>query len=236
MSPLMASNSCTTPLTAAAFFKDAPWLDIPVHRRGEILIEPLYPRGGLLGGSSTEGGGKMSKLAALAAARKKKENDKGNDGGTKPSTNSVALLDKLAGGRKVNNKMQDGLRQSKDHNDAPATSMTEPVPLAGNQTYPIRKRRSPSPPPISKEEVQEPPEEDHSPSLLSKKIAATPSTFARTMFGASTDTGDSCAKASGLALFSLPYESEVKITESSAFAGPSPDDIVTNAQNSKGVA
>jgi hypothetical protein len=35
---------------------------VPSHRKSEILIEPLYPRLGLLGGAP-ENGGKLSKLA-----------------------------------------------------------------------------------------------------------------------------------------------------------------------------
>ncbi|EXJ54331.1 elongation factor 1-alpha [Cladophialophora yegresii CBS 114405] len=58
--------------SAVEFFQDSPWLNIPEHRRGEIVIEPLYPRLGLLGGAANAG--KMSKLAALAAKRRQKEN------------------------------------------------------------------------------------------------------------------------------------------------------------------
>ena len=232
----MVSKSCTAPLTAASFFQDAPWLDIPVQRCAEILIEPLYPHGGLLGGSPTEGGAKMSKLAALAAARKKKENERGNDSSSKPSTNSIALLDKLGGGRKVNDKAQDGLGQPKDHNDASRKSLIEPVTSSRNRTYPMRKHRSPSPPASSKEESRKPPEEDRILLSLPRAIAATPSSFARTMFGVSADTGNLCNEISQLTLFNLPYEAEMNVTESSAFAGPGPDDVVKNAQNSKGLA
>src|SRR5947207_10758761 len=73
------SGSFYYPFSAAEFFRDSPWLNIPPHRKGEILVESLYPRGGLKGGSSSSSrtpplntaSGKMSKLAALAAARKK---------------------------------------------------------------------------------------------------------------------------------------------------------------------
>lgn len=235
MAPLVASNSCTAPLTAAAFFKDAPWLDVPVHRCAEILIEPLYPRGRLLGGSSVEGSGKISKLAALAAARKKKENDKSNDSDSKPATKSVALLDKLSGGSNVNKKAQNSLRQPGHHSDAPVKSSVEPVTSPRNRAYPTRKNRSPSPLALSREEIRKPPEEALSPPHLPETIAAIPSAFAKTMFGVSADTEDPCVKTSQRA-FNLPYEAEVNITETSAFAGPSPDDIVTNAQNSKGLA
>ncbi|OCT48494.1 HBS1-like protein [Cladophialophora carrionii] len=60
------------PFSAVEFFHDSPWLKILEHRRAEIVIEPLYPRLGLLGGAANAG--KMSKLAALAAKRRQKEN------------------------------------------------------------------------------------------------------------------------------------------------------------------
>ena len=61
------------------------------------MIEPMHPRGGLLGGS---GGGKTSKLAALAKARKaaaekkQQESSVGNAG--KEEKGAVGLLSKLA--------------------------------------------------------------------------------------------------------------------------------------------
>lgn len=61
------------------------------------MIEPIHPRGGLLGGS---GGGKTSKLAALAKARKaaaekkQQESSAGNSG--KEEKGAVGLLSKLA--------------------------------------------------------------------------------------------------------------------------------------------
>ena len=73
--PAYPAPPSTAHFSAADFFRDCPWLNIPSHRKSEILIEPLYPRLGLLGGAP-ENGGKLSKLAALAAARKKKEGEK----------------------------------------------------------------------------------------------------------------------------------------------------------------
>ncbi|KAL2374809.1 hypothetical protein RJ035_000152 [Blastomyces gilchristii] len=67
-------TSCPESFSAADFFKDSPWLDIPAHRKADILVEHLYPRLGLLGGAQ-ETSGKVSKLAALAA-RKRKDNEK----------------------------------------------------------------------------------------------------------------------------------------------------------------
>ena len=94
-------------ISAADFFKDSPWLRIPIHRKADILIEPLYPRLGLLGGAP-EGSGKMSKLAALAAARKRKECASDNAVASEIACSqdeqrsvSVSLLDRLSSSGKV---------------------------------------------------------------------------------------------------------------------------------------
>ncbi|EXJ92949.1 elongation factor 1-alpha [Capronia epimyces CBS 606.96] len=82
--------------SAAEFFKDCPWLRIPENRKAEILIEPLYPRLGLLGGAST--GGKMSKLAALAAKRRQKEGERSESTATSSAESQdgyTARLNKL---------------------------------------------------------------------------------------------------------------------------------------------
>ncbi|RPB29514.1 hypothetical protein L211DRAFT_799898 [Terfezia boudieri ATCC MYA-4762] len=79
------------------FWDDAPWGAISSDRRANIVIEPIHPRGGLLGGS---GVGKTSKLAALAKARKaaaekkQQESSAGNVG--KEEKGAVGLLSKLA--------------------------------------------------------------------------------------------------------------------------------------------
>lgn len=96
MKASMDKTHCNIRLSASEFFKDCPWLNIAPERRGEILVEPLYPHGGLLGGASSQGDGKPSKLAALAAARRKKENEKQP---ASSSNSSVAILDRL--GRKA---------------------------------------------------------------------------------------------------------------------------------------
>ena len=84
----------------AGFWNDAPWGAISRDREAKIVIEPINPRGGLLGGS---GGGKTSKLAALAKARKaaaekkQQESSAGNAGREEKS--AVGLLSKLAARR-----------------------------------------------------------------------------------------------------------------------------------------
>ncbi|KAI9842889.1 MAG: Hsp70 suppressor, GTPase facilitates ribosomal subunit dissociation, partial [Thelocarpon superellum] len=88
--------------SAADFFQDSPWFNIPLACRGELISEPLCPHGGLLGGSSSGSKStKPSKLAALAEARKKKDEekktrvDKENAPPARRSGNSISSLQKL---------------------------------------------------------------------------------------------------------------------------------------------
>ena len=221
------AKPCSSRFSAMKFFKDSPWLNIPRERCGEILIEPLYPRGGLLGGSPKEGAPK-SKLAALAAARKNKENQKPEDG--ENTTSSVALLDKL--GAKVSDSKADG----RSSLPSPRTRITsaEQGNIVHVRKYPGRR---------SQNEVASPPERPTQPAAAALDtthnvkaegkseiiLTATPSLFAKTIFGP----------------FEKVHEAVFQATDSYAlqgsrpetkfdFAGPSPDDVVIKAQNTKG--
>jgi len=78
----------------AGFWDDAPWGAISSDRGGVIVVEPIHPRGGLLGGS---GRGKTSKLAALAKARKAAAEKKQQEASAgKEEKGAVGLLSKLA--------------------------------------------------------------------------------------------------------------------------------------------
>lgn len=97
--------TCIAPVSAAGFFDDCPWFQIPLDRQADLILEPLYPRlRGLLGGNPAAAAGKMSKLAALAAARKKKEAEQASSGQTGTGQTSVgtSALDRLnAAGRQT---------------------------------------------------------------------------------------------------------------------------------------
>lgn len=235
--PILA-GSCSIPLSAVDYFRDSPWLDVPLHRRAEITIEPLYPRGRLLGGSSTGGSPKVSKLAALAAARKKKDNAEATGATPKlQSTTSVALLDKLSGNRKPNESIAKESMEVEQRSKA--STLTGEVHTLGSQArkYPTRKRKDPSPPPISHAPVE--PDQalmDVEPDSLAP-IVESPSLFARAMLGSSMSSQKPPRKDSApFAIFYSPsFASAVNPAESNPFAGPSPDDIVANAQNSKGL-
>ncbi|MCJ1380066.1 Hsp70 suppressor, GTPase facilitates ribosomal subunit dissociation [Xylographa soralifera] len=228
MSP---ADGCTQAISARDFFKDCPWLEIPLERQGLILIEPLYPRGRLLGGSG-EAAPKVSKLAALAAAHKKKENENFSEKDPKVISSSAALLDKLrigdqphAEGKRITKEANDRSGKMARLNLSHTSSTSQPATKEG-QKYPTKKPRAlpeARPPPQSEEAPKTPLENvpEPPPALL-----ASPSTFARTMFSsASTPNPVTTSRVS----FS-PYT--LNIAESNPFAGPSPDDVVANAQNS----
>lgn len=240
--------------SAADFFRDSPWLNIPAHRKADIMIEPLYPRLGLLGGAP-QGDGKVSKLAALAAARKKKESNK-RDGVVSPSAHSkdasspaaslemegggsMSLQERLSATRKdakppeqtsglsaLKNHTRNGSRGTKSREIAAKTESastklqktTEPIPRASH-TIPSAAE-SPASEPIT----------------ITPNIRATPSTFASTIIGSTTNSSSNEPSHSLGRSFDVMTVYGQDLTEAFDFSGPSPDDVVLNAQSaSKGL-
>jgi len=210
-------------MTAADFFRDTPWLNVPNERRGNIMVESLYPRGGLLGGSGEPA--KPSKLAALAAARKKAQEDKKTasvdaSGAKEPGT-SVSLLEKLSirPKKEVASSKQSG--PSDDLKRKLSTSSSREAPARGIS------RLKPQEETVI-EAVVEPKTQlpEKQPVAAVPDLRAAPSTFARTMLGSTHNpppvTEDS--------MISLPYPRLAAATDRNPFAGPSPDDVVLNAQ------
>ncbi|KAL4943711.1 hypothetical protein BDV06DRAFT_210829 [Aspergillus oleicola] len=236
--PLDTTPSHKSHFSAAEFFRDSPWLNIPAHRKADILVEPLYPRIGLRGGAPENGGGKMSKLAALAAARKKKGGEKapapssaGATDATQPSTGEgapLSLRERLASSGK----------------SAKPSERTPSVQCLGKSRF--GQSQSPEKPPPEQKTPDAPnvpattgledaikdvqiEEEKEKPAT---NIRATPSTFAVTMVG--DDTRPKMTEPSHLYTNTLDL---IKIygqdlAEPFDFAGPSPDDVVLNAQSS----
>lgn len=227
------SAPCSGSFSLSDFFKDSPWLNVPVHRQGEILIEPLYPRLRLLGGSPSTTEGKVSKLAALAAARRKREADKASEGLSKQQSSSVALLDKLNTNSKAEAEKNPKLTTaSESKSDGSRVNDENHLPCLTTRKYPLRRRESPGPP---SEIPQEPPKETESEAQQVQDtitLLANPSMFAKTVLGYQ-------AKEPPLgtlhADFTLPYITDSNFTKTIAFTGPSPDDIVSNVQ-AKGAA
>lgn len=212
------------------FFRDSPWLSIPEDRRGDIIIKPFYPPGRLLGGSpSGQDGPPKSKLAALAAARKKKENGNSTSKGT---NSSVALLDKLE------TKLQTTrikYQPSQPHDAEMQMVSTSLGPPA--KKYPSNKRQALEPGEMQNMNAKKPqpspvPEVQATPIIVPAPVAC-PSDFAQTLFGASA-APPSNPTSTQSSMFYPAYMQ--KDTENDPFAGPSPDDVVTKAQTSKGSA
>lgn len=196
-----SNEPCSNSFSAKDFFKDMPWLQTPLDRQA-TFIAPLYPRGGLLGGSSG-GAPKMSKLQALAAARKKKAQEQKSSG----STGVEAPMANLT------------LDSSKSPEQKPGSS---------SRGFPQRKRKDTNPhekapTPIERESSKE---ESHDIPFETPPLdQAEPSAFANTMF--STPSRPSQPPDS---FFTLPYNA-APIPNTDPFAGPSPDDVVMAAQS-----
>lgn len=229
-------SSCDMKPSAADFFADAPWLNIPLERRGDILIEPLYPQGGLLGGSPTSIGPKTSKLAALAAARKKKENEKQNTSEAQNANTSVALLSKLRN-QSPNRETSDAASEStSSRSEVAASVQAQKSPKESEpRKYPTRRREN-----LDAQlsaggafaatkiyDARDPVQQAQPPSVP----AARPSTFAMTVLGRSQDPQLLLAESFESLVFSLPPTSQTN-AKNNPFSGPSPDDVVIKAQSS----
>lgn len=226
-------SRCDGTFSVEEFFKDAPWLNIPKDRRGEILIEPLYPRGRLLGGSPSQK--PVSKIAALTAARKKKGIE-GTKSIPQRSTTSVALLDKLSG------------RTSSTPSSDPAPSVCrtthsesigEDQDVKTQASVPLIQKDAPRTSDLKRNvdghiKGSRQSSDAYSPLPSEPVIApvAPPSKFAKVLTG-----GSDCWKKEPTVASFQPYYTLYQyptLTNFEAFAGPSPDDIVLKAQNSKG--
>lgn len=238
-------SNCLNSFSTKDFFRDCPWFNVPLHRQGEILIEPLYPRGGLLGGNPSEAAPKVSKLAALAAARKRKDNVKSGADGAKSISTPIALLDKLSISGPPSEKQKSlakGLGPD-DHSrkrlktDAIDESAADTSRVKETRKYSKKTLKAITPPPEDIVMCDEDPTSSKDSPEQPPLLAAAPSAFARTMFGSSFDTsGLTQRSAPSFARFGPCYASWKPLTELNPFAGPSPDDIVAQAQSaSKGV-
>ncbi|KAF7591812.1 Hsp70 suppressor, GTPase facilitates ribosomal subunit dissociation [Aspergillus hancockii] len=240
--PLDLASHDSSHLSVADFFRDSPWLNVPAQRKADILIEPLYPQLGLLGGAP-ESAGKVSKLAALAAARKRKEGDKIPAAPAQPAENakpqspsneqkgaSLSLRERLAGNGKP--QKPEGAQSprplgklSRLGSHSPQKKPS-PEPTKQNGVSQVNAvnmpRESIAEPPISKEGKEQP----------AINIRASPSTFASTIVGDVSRPKmiePSPLYSNTLDLMKI-YGQD--LTEPFDFTAPSPDDVVLNAQSS----
>ncbi|KAL1970010.1 hypothetical protein VTN77DRAFT_6415 [Rasamsonia byssochlamydoides] len=231
--PVLSTSppSSSAHFSAADFFRDAPWLNIPPHRQAEIRIEPLYPRLGLMGGNP-QSEGKVSKLAALAAARKKKESEKKEVEKTTPShpedeapsterKPGLSLLERLSGSKEPRPVSKAGGLAALKARRTPSVDVEKPKEEISVSTTPSLGEKGPAERPGE----QQP----------SVNLRASPSTFATIIVGdgtrPSTEPSHLCRKT-----FDVMKVYGQDLTEAFDFAGPSPDDVVLNAQSaSKGL-
>lgn len=245
--PPTSMRSCTAHFSAAEFFRDSPWLKVPSHRRADITVEPLYPRLGLLGGAP-ESSGKTSKLAALAAARKKKEGVKAKAGTAAPSADSTVTdqAETSSAERKgIPLSLMERLSSSgkQQRPPEPASGLRALGKGTRSRAHAIQKRPSPdtnNPPKKHDEsrlEEQRLKKMDSEKELPKPDIRAEPSPFATIIIGEATrpmKTESSHLHSQNVDLMQV-YGQD--LTEAFDFAGPSPDDVVLNAQSSaKGLA
>lgn len=204
----------------STFFWDTPWGNVPPHRLGKITVEPLLPRGRLLGGSS-----KPSKLAALAAARKRKQGEAKNVASSLPqgpdtkteADTAVSLLDRLS-------------VKAKD-TTGPPSIRNEAEKKPSHSRYPARKRSPSLTLEIPKTE-ELPPPKPAAPAIEFPDLRAPPSIFASVLCGTSAHQPEN--QISDFTSFPLPYTNLPGFRDAKPFANPSPDDIVLSAQ-AKGV-
>lgn len=185
-----------------------------------------------MGGSSSQGSGKISKLAALAAARKKKDQDRSQDGFSRASNTSVALLDRLSGRAKSPGEIPvrpgSVIQISEDREP-------EPIPAHPKLLYPAGKRKCSVPKAGEKvPEILNPyGTEFQELEQLAVVPVAAPSMFAKVMFGMVDAADERQSEPMEAMIFALPQGPDAEINP---FAGPSPDDIVSRAQqHSKGL-
>ncbi|KAK4549345.1 hypothetical protein LTR36_006342 [Oleoguttula mirabilis] len=134
-----AAHADMPPMSAADWFRDVPWTQIPPEMEGSIVpATPVIPRPKLLGGSS--------KLARLAEERRKKAVAAANVASPPVTNGASSSLDRLS--------------RPKDTKENEA-----PVPKVEPKRYPIRKKREPTPPPKEPTPPPPEPEEEEKPDL-----------------------------------------------------------------------
>lgn len=212
-----------------------------------ILVEPLYPRLGLLGGNP-ESTGKVSKLAALAAARKRTGSEKATaavdaasksdqtiDSTAELPSRPLSLLERLSANGKAKKPVRPQGPQGLNKDRHAETH------VLSQRTSRSRQMRGESE--TAKTEGKEPAEPVEIRNIAEDKqvkldMCARPSTFARTIVGEFAQPAS--AEPSHLHLHAVDVMSvygQDSLAEVFDFAGPSPDDVVLKAQSSaKGLA
>jgi elongation factor 1 alpha-like protein len=227
----------TLPTTSAVewgYFANSPWGRIPNYRKGDLLDDMMlsWP-GGLLGGSSSQ---KSSKLAALARKRKEKAQAAVApvEGGTRyEQKTSVSLLSRLS-------QKHSAILKNDSETPKPPEPPEEIQQIEDdNNTLRVHGQISYQAEAINRD-LDQPVVEDQStsvavlPVLVKKELVASPSSFAKSIFGQRI-AARSEFNVADERIFFIPGNN-TKAKSKNAFSGPSPDDVVVAAQSaSKGL-
>lgn len=193
-------------------------MQIPKERRGEIIIEPLYPRLGLLGGSSKDG--KMSKLAALAAKRRQKENQQSS---SSISDSTLSSRDDYTSGLnrlKITRPSTKPDKSTEKRTQSELSAVEKTPPVDKNHLQIQSKEEG-----VQKNKLGENQEQEVDVIPKDINLRARPSAFASVMTHNNHST--SLTKP-------LTFSNEDLVAKTFDFTEPSPDDVVTKAQHSKG--
>ncbi|PFH56039.1 hypothetical protein XA68_17172 [Ophiocordyceps unilateralis] len=213
-------------------FNDMPWLHVPQERQA-VLIPPLRPRLGLLGGG--DGPVKVSKLQALAAARKKKNNERKEQDGISQANDGIRRLsladstNSQRPGPPPSSSGQPSLRS------LPSVSRSSEVLPHQRAEQPRQSsmdsrvaREQGSETPLAMLDSPSPARTDGDDEVASFRQAA-PSALARILLGSAPDR----RQANRPDVFPMPYAASSAFV-AAAFLEPSPDDVVLAAQAKAG--
>lgn len=187
-------------------FDDMPWMSVPEERQ-TVFIEPERPRGGLLGGG--DGPPKMSKLQALAAARKKKTEEKKELERAERGLERLSINESQKENQPILGQVHQAPEPTLQVKSPPKEESTEVAAITDNH----------------QKDIDSTPKgwfmDEDLPVMTPR---ATPSAFARTLFGSAPSKAPRPDE-----IFAMPYTSS-PIYVAEAFAEPSPDDVVLAAQ------
>ncbi|KAF4945415.1 hypothetical protein FGADI_11917 [Fusarium gaditjirri] len=190
-------------------FDDMPWMSVPEERQ-TVFIEPERPRGGLLGGG--DGPPKMSKLQALAAARKKKNEEKKELERAERGLHRLSINELQKENQPILGQVHQAPEPTLQVKSPPKEESAEVAAFTENQ-----------------KDIDSTPKgwfvDEDFPVMMPR---ATPSAFARTLFGSAPSKAPRPDE-----IFAMPYTSS-PIYVAEAFAEPSPDDVVLAAQAKAG--
>ncbi|EXA47201.1 elongation factor 1-alpha [Fusarium oxysporum f. sp. pisi HDV247] len=191
-------------------FDDMPWMSVPEERQ-TVFIEPERPRGGLLGGG--DGPPKMSKLQALAAARKKKTEEKKELERAERGLGRLSINESQKENQPILGQVHQAPEPTLQVKSPPKEESTEVAAITDNH----------------QKDIDSTPKgwfmDEDLPVMTPR---ATPSAFARTLFGSAPSKAPRPDE-----IFAMPYTSS-PIYVAEAFAEPSPDDVVLAAQAKAG--